>query len=540
MLIKMNCPRCGKRYELDETLAGRRVRCKQCAQVMRVLTEPPATPKETVRLAPRDDVVDRPPPSRPAPRPTRARRKPQGRLPPLVKALLAIVGVLIVGASVGVAGIVVASGRPELAVLPLAILGGFVCMGLCVVSALKIVFFATETDPVAGLACLLIPPYLLIFVLRHWEDTKRLFFLYLAGVAGFILWGVYVPPYLKSVGKPRSMDPRVVRTGPNLPGSEQSVKLIVTGVPSPEASGVIGEKIRALVDQGNMATIQGQFSADQSARYELWPVRDPQALADRITFGTVTRIAGREIRVAASPVTFEEITAYKARHSRRDIAKDSEIAGAKADQPLEPQPPADADPVTRAIIGLRSSDNGKRKQAIQQLAKLTPTDDRRDEVQVALRPLLDHEDGFLVEDVITAMAAWRTLETVPALILKTTDSRFNVRWHAIETLGRLKDPRAAEAIANRLKEDGLKSEPALREMGPAAEPVVLALLRNPDPEIRRKACNILQEIGGKETLTFMTSARPDPDFGVRVAAQAAITAIGSRVGPLQKQSSRGR
>ena len=88
---------------------------------------------------------------------------------------------------------------------------------------------------------------------------------------------------------------------------------------------------------------------------------------------------------------------------------------------------------------------------------MTPADDRRDEVQAALQPLLNDEDGFFVNDVITVMAAWCSAETVPALIPRTTDSRFGVRWHAIETLGKLKDPRAAEAIAGRLKEDGIKS-----------------------------------------------------------------------------------
>ena len=57
-------------------------------------------------------------------------------------------------------------------------------------------------------------------------------------------------------------------------------------------------------------------------------------------------------------------------------------------------------------------------------------------------------------------------------------------------------------------------------------------LRSPDADIRSKACRVLQEIGGRETLTFMQRARPDADMGVRIAAQDAMKAIVGRVGPL--------
>ena len=38
MLIVLSCPGCGKRYELDSKLAGKRARCRQCAQEFRVPT----------------------------------------------------------------------------------------------------------------------------------------------------------------------------------------------------------------------------------------------------------------------------------------------------------------------------------------------------------------------------------------------------------------------------------------------------------------------------------------------------------------------
>ena len=54
MLIVLDCPGCGKRYEIDGALAGKKSRCKQCGEVFKI-------PVPTAVSAP-------PPPSKP-PRP---------------------------------------------------------------------------------------------------------------------------------------------------------------------------------------------------------------------------------------------------------------------------------------------------------------------------------------------------------------------------------------------------------------------------------------------------------------------------------------
>ena len=591
MAIALICSRCSKRYDLDDSLAGKRVRCKECAQVMRVPTEVPATSEEGYRPPPAaevpktlkgayrppppvDDDDDRPParsaPLRPtSSRPTPKRLKPQADLPPLVMAGLGLIAVLLVGATLFAVGLALARGRPDLAGLPLALLVAFVCAGAGVVSSLKLLFLMSRTSSLDRLACtiglsiialgaLRIPlfggkpnalnglaslpysAYVLYFVVRHWEDTWRLFCVNMAAVAGLILWSIFVPPYLTNSGRPGAAGSGFAQTG----ADQNMVEVIVTGVSSGGGSSVIGDKLRALLDHG------GGYSAQSMPgdvfQYSVWPVRDPQAFADQITFGKVTELTGRRIVLVADPVSAEEIAAIKPREAPKPIARVPEAARVEtkaepeAERPVEPQPPAGADAITRALFGLKSSNNDKQKQAVQQLARMTPRNERRDEVQEGLRPLLDHHDTFLVHDVIKTMASWLTPETVPALIPKTTDHRFDVRWLALETLGKLRDPRAAEAIAARLKDDGIKSEPALRELGPAAEPAVIALLRSPDADVRRKACTVLKDIGGRETLTFMSKARPDPDTGVRMAAQEAMAAIAGRVGPLPKPAKAGR
>jgi HEAT repeat protein len=65
-----------------------------------------------------------------------------------------------------------------------------------------------------------------------------------------------------------------------------------------------------------------------------------------------------------------------------------------------------------------------------------------------------------------------------------------VRWDVIKILGEFGDARAAGPIAERLKEDDIVAEPALRRLGPAAEPALVELLKSPDRNLRIKACQI--------------------------------------------------
>ena len=109
-----------------------------------------------------------------------------------------------------------------------------------------------------------------------------------------------------------------------------------------------------------------------------------------------------------------------------------------------------------------------------------------------------------------------------------------------QDLGKIQGCRASEPIAERLSEDGFEAEDALKAMGSVAEPTLIEKLKSPDTETRRRACNILKEVGGKETLEAMQSLPADSDFSVRVAAQNAMKAIIARVGPLPKAARSGK
>src|SRR5262249_43156922 len=117
-----------------------------------------------------------------------------------------------------------------------------------------------------------------------------------------------------------------------------------------------------------------------------------------------------------------------------------------------------------------------------------------------------------------------------------SDSRVFLRWEIIKALGKYDDPKAAEALVQRLKDDGHQAEEALKSMGPVAEPPLIGLLRNPDADLRKKACEVLKFVGGAATLKAMRALPPDPEFFVRIAAQDAIKMINLRVPPAATES----
>ena len=90
-----------------------------------------------------------------------------------------------------------------------------------------------------------------------------------------------------------------------------------------------------------------------------------------------------------------------------------------------------------------------------------------------------------------------------------------------------------------------RPNPPCGRFGPAAEPALIALLRNPDPVLRREACDLLGDLGGKDALLAMMTLPADPDPLVQLKARSAMQSLRNRVGPVSlpkkssKKSSRG-
>jgi len=257
----------------------------------------------------------------------------------------------------------------------------------------------------------------------------------------------------------------------------------------------------------------------------LAPIDDVQGFANRIDFGTAS-VNGNQVRVTLS----REFVASVPRLPAEQVQAPDIMPGPPPGR-REPDIPADADAVSKSLIQIKADAIQTKKDGLNRLMRMQP-DARVAEVVKAVLPLLQDDDGFLVTDAINVLVIWNTPEVVPELAKRTTDNRFNVRHEAIKALGKLRDPRGVEPVVQRIKEDGFQAEDALKEMGSMAEPALIERLTNPDAGVRRRVCEILKEIGGKETLKAMMALPADPDLGVRMAAKDAMSSIALRVGPL--------
>jgi HEAT repeat protein len=69
---------------------------------------------------------------------------------------------------------------------------------------------------------------------------------------------------------------------------------------------------------------------------------------------------------------------------------------------------------------------------------------------------------------------------------------------------------------------------ALISLGSAAEPAVIPYLRHDDPTTRKRAAEVLAEIGTSACLSALQAVAKGKDFFAKVAAERAINAIKSR------------
>jgi hypothetical protein len=306
----------------------------------------------------------------------------------------------------------------------------------------------------------------------------------------------------------------------------RAVVFAFRGIPtnSDPARGITGREVWEAIRKRIKELAPGiesemSYSIDDHRALIVAPIDNPAELANRIDFGKATVKNGTRIVVDVSP----EFVASVPR-----LAPEQWQASVQPG-PAEPEIPADADPVTRSLIQLKSSDMAQKKDAVHRLERTKP-DNRLAEVVAALLPLLNDDDGFLVNDVMKTLLVWRSPDVLPAIIERARDNRFFVRKEAVKALGKFQDTRAVEAIIPHFQEDGFEAEAALKEIGPMAEPALIARLRDPDRSVRSRACDILAQVGGVETLKAMRAIPTDQDLGVRMAAKRAAEQIVARVG----------
>jgi predicted Zn finger-like uncharacterized protein len=188
--------------------------------------------------------------------------------------------------------------------------------------------------------------------------------------------------------------------------------------------------------------------------------------------------------------------------------------------------PDNADAVTRALHQLKSTNVHQRHEALRKLKDTLP-DERRAEVVKALEPMLNDPDIFTRKWAVEAIGVWANKDAVPILLKAMRDG--DTRHEAMKALGRLKDERAIEPIAQRLEEhsDLHEAGEALKSMGPIAEKAVLARLNHHDWFVRIMVCQILERIGTAQSIPALERAEVN-DFSIKIQSRNAINAIKAR------------
>jgi hypothetical protein len=220
------------------------------------------------------------------------------------------------------------------------------------------------------------------------------------------------------------------------------------------------------------------------------------------------------------------------------------LEGAEREKALAPPPPRAPETklapleVAKLREQLKSEDLGTRQAAARDLSgrglgSATP------ELLNQMASLANDPDDTVRRAALTILANHGAKEHVPLLIKGLNDSDTGVRAAIAKGLGRIKDPRAIEPLVNLLaigQSDPFYSRPsresaaadALVHIGSAAEPAVLALLKEKNIETRIQACTVLKQIGTKKSLGPLKDLTLNPSKELSEAAAEACRSIQSR------------
>jgi len=189
-----------------------------------------------------------------------------------------------------------------------------------------------------------------------------------------------------------------------------------------------------------------------------------------------------------------------------------------------------AEEIDKYLADLQGPNPGRAILAATRLKQAVPIEGRREEVLRTLTVMLKDKDQFRRKQAIEAMGTWAGPETIPVLIQCLDETALLVKLSAIDTLGLLKDERAAEPLARLVDKPGprVQAVKALQSLGTKAEKAVLGLLMHPEPEVRQEACRLLQEIGTAASLPSLQVASEDAHRAVASSAKDAIAAISRR------------
>jgi hypothetical protein len=185
--------------------------------------------------------------------------------------------------------------------------------------------------------------------------------------------------------------------------------------------------------------------------------------------------------------------------------------------PAPPGPPPD-----RPIVARLKGSFHQKEEALKELLQTPPDRQQRDTVE-AVKGVLNFGTPELKIEALKVLALWGQPQDA-ASVTSLLDARWpGMAVQAVKTLGQLKGPAAAQALADQLgksQHDAVAAE--LRGFGKDAEKPLLARIKSDDPRVRKQVCELLGDIGTAESLPALREAADDADPGVRDAAAAAL------------------
>ncbi len=213
------------------------------------------------------------------------------------------------------------------------------------------------------------------------------------------------------------------------------------------------------------------------------------------------------------------------------------LTGAELAAVLTPPPPpapprklAGAE-LDKLIADLKSPELETRRAAIRQFNGVEVESPSAELLDLVAGQALD-SDSFVRMTAANFLGSYGTTNEVPALLKLLKDSDWSVRQPALKALGRLKDERAIQPLADLVARSGNSygqdASSALINFGAPAEKAVLGLLNERSADTQRQACNILQQIGTGDSLEPLQKLVGDSDQQVSQAAVDAVRAIKQR------------
>ena len=262
---------------------------------------------------------------------------------------------------------------------------------------------------------------------------------------------------------------------------------------------------------------------------------EPRLIATSESDFTFDRAAGlmSKIETQSDVASQTENTSRKAKtiFKLRRLTGD-ELAAALAPPP-PPAPPRKltAPDLDKIAADLKSPDLEVRRAALRQLNGVD-TEKPSDEFVGLIAAMALDSDSFVRMTAGNFLSNHATTNEVPVLLKLLKDSDWSARSTVTKALGRLKDERAIQPLADLIARGGnmygQDANSALINIGAPAEKAVIALLNERSSETQRQACSILQQIGTEASLDPLQKLVGDSEQQTSQAAVDAIRAIKQR------------